>query len=455
MFWSVLSTSALAHIPILYIAGPSDDWCAVINGTIGNDIVLLSPGEYRGPCDIIAKESNVSGEQTTVSSFDPLDPAVFTGSDSDYVLSVSGESLMLLEILFRDLPQGVDAVRAGPIRALWVKRAWFHSLGDAIVHEGLIDDLRVTETEFISVEAPAVLGCAGACPISYLDVSSNLVMNNAEPLTVSSSAAGTLRDNVVVGAGAGLRLEGLGSALEITGNLVDAAGPALVVGAGTALVGSNVLLGAPALEVPGSASDVEISGNTLKGALDLEGWDASQGLSFVGNAVQGELPSIGGALGSGNIACDASCFVDADSWDFYPAAGSPLRGAGAAGLGEDWCGRERSPVPAAGAFEVFGETSFGPLLAAFKDQTDCTLPTSSALVETGDTGTATLTLEPTSPPNDPPPIETKDPSRGCSTANGSASVLALLIASLGLFHRRTPRRSDVYAPRPAVALPSA
>src|SRR5688572_8151418 len=111
---------ALGHIPVVYITRPTEDWCAVINGTIGNDIVMLEPGTYQGPCDIVAEISDVDLELTTVQSFDPADPPVFLPGAADYVLSVSGHRLILLQLEFEDLPEGVDAVRVDDIRELWI-----------------------------------------------------------------------------------------------------------------------------------------------------------------------------------------------------------------------------------------------------------------------------------------------------------------------------------------------
>ena len=47
----------LAHVPVIYVTNPSEDWCGVIAGTLGGDIVMLEPGRYRGPCSIVAGQS--------------------------------------------------------------------------------------------------------------------------------------------------------------------------------------------------------------------------------------------------------------------------------------------------------------------------------------------------------------------------------------------------------------
>jgi MYXO-CTERM domain-containing protein len=403
-----------AHIPILYITGPAEDWCAVINGTIGNDIVLLTGGEYVGPCEIEAALSDVPTEVTTVSSFDPLDPAIFVGSTADHVLSVAGERLMLLEVEFRELPAGVAAVRLGDLREVWFKRVWFRSLaGQAIVQEGAVEDLRVTETEFVEVAAPMTLGAVPA-----LEISDNLVVGGGTALLLGAGSQGRVADNVLVSVGAGMDL-GAGE-LEVVGNLVAASGAALSLESGPARVEASVLIGAPALASAGSdPRDLALLGNTLVGTVELPGWGPGRGLHFAGNAVLGSLPELGGAEAEGNVACDASCFVDAEGWDFYPTPGSPLRGAGAVGLDEDWCGRDRALPPTAGALEALGDTSFGPLLPSFKEATDCTL-TEPPPEETADTGQPTP-----DPPEEEPAPDLVSPSDedepGCSCGTGGYS----------------------------------
>jgi hypothetical protein len=430
---------AWAHIPILYITGPTEDWCAVINGTIGNDIVLLTGGEYVGPCAIEAALSDVATELTTVSSFDPLDPAIFVGSTADHVLSITGERLMLLEVEFRDLPAEIAAVRAGDLRELWFKRVWFRSLaGQAIAHEGVVEDLRVTETEFRDVALPMTLGV-----LPSLDISDNLVVGASQALVLGAGSQGRVSDNVLISVGAGMRLGG--GALEVVGNLVQAAGPALELDSGPLHIESSVLIGAPAVSSTGPLpEDLALVGNTLVGSADLPGWGPERGLRFSGNAVLGALPELGGAEAEGNVACDASCFVDAEGWDFYPAPGSPLRGAGAAGLGEDWCGRDRSEPPTAGALEAAAEGSFGPILPSFKEATDCTLPEPEP-PETGDTG------QPTGPSPEPPegeaqpgPVPSEDPGEagcGCDSRGGAWpglwGLLALALLGRGPLPVRT------------------
>lgn len=400
----------------MYLAGPADDWCAVINGTIGNDIVLLSPGEYTGPCDANADLSDIAAEETAVASLDPLLPAVFVGSAADYVLRFTGERLLLLEVVFRDLPPGVDAVRADGIRELWLKRVRFEGGDRGLVQVGTVEELRVVETSFLSTARPLDLGCDGGCPVPLVEVSSDLVVGGVEAVHLGEGTVGSVLDNVIVGVEAGVVA---GAGVEVRGNLIEATSVALS-GAPTE-VEANVVLG-PAALGPGT-----VVGNTFTGGVVLPGWTA--GGRFEGNAVVGPIPDPGGA---GNVSCGDPCFTDAPGWDFYPAPGSPLREAGAAGLGADWCGRVRSERPSAGAIEAFTEGSFGPLSAVFKDEVDCDLPEDPppSVVGPGDTG------EPPSP-EQPPAAEEPRPATGCcSTADGPGAAWGFALVCARLARRR-------------------
>lgn len=443
-----LSVAASAHVPVIYFAGPEDDWCGVINATQGSDIVMLYGGQYVGPCDIEAKPSTLIGEQTTVQSFDPLDPAVFATSDADYVLRLSGESLLVLQLQFQDLPADIDAIRIDGIRTVWVRFSWFRDLaGRAVVQTGLADELQVTDSEFTSVALPVDVGCGGACPLEVLEVSENLVIGGDVGITVANGS-GLVIDNVISGAATGLVAWGGGGAgsgvpLEITGNLVDAVGDAIAVTAGPLRLTANVAIGAPALSAPG-VSGVEALGNTFAAAsgaaVDLAGWDAASGNRLIDDAVLGSVPDLPGVPVDGTVACGDGCFVDAPGWDFFPAVDSPLRGAGISDgeLGPDWCGRVRDTPPSAGAIEGYGALSFGPLGPVFKGDIDCTLPVATEPPTGTDPGTTPSTPPGDDPDGDPsPPAATAETGGGCGCAAGGSRPIALAgLAALIAARRR-------------------
>ncbi|MEM6927694.1 MAG: hypothetical protein AAF602_12245, partial [Myxococcota bacterium] len=262
----LLVHGASAHVPIIYITGPDEDWCEVINGTIGNDVVYLLPGTYQGPCEARADLSDVPAEQTTVTSFDETDPAVFGGSTGDFVLRFSGERLQIRDVAFRDLPEGVDAIRVGGIKELWVKRVAFTRVaGRGVVQDGPVDELRVLDTAFRDVAHPLTAGGCADCTVPQLVVNDNLVTGATVGLAVGRGATGELEDNVLVRVDEGLQLDGTDGALTVAGAFVDAAGDGVVVSGGPVTVRASIVVGSPAVRAE-SPSDTALTGNTLHGA---------------------------------------------------------------------------------------------------------------------------------------------------------------------------------------------
>jgi hypothetical protein len=432
----LFALTARAHVPVIYVTGPDEDWCAVINGTIGSDIVMLEPGEYVGPCDIVAEPSNQPGEQTTIQSFDPKDPAEFVGSTADYVLHLSGESAILLQLEFQDLPETTDAVRIGDIREAWVRGGIFRDLpGRALVQEGLTELLLVSDAEFRRVGTAITVGCTdGSCSVPALELQENLVVDASVGIVVEPGVWGVIRDNVLSEVDTAVRLTGTpGGELELVGGLYHTRGAAIEVLQGPVTVTTNVSMGAPALRAAGEElSSIAVVANTLVGELDLAGWGPGRELSLIDNAVVGDLPALA-EPGAGNVVCDEGCFVDLAGWDFYPSEGSPLRGAAAPdpALGADWCGRVRNDAPCSGAIEGYDTPSFGALAIVFKDAFDCTLPTEP---------------EPPTPPEpppveddpeDPPEITPEPPPQGCGCQTQTPSWGWLL--GLLFFRSRAPR----------------
>lgn len=421
----LLAGVARAHVPIIYIASPEDDWCALINGTQGSDIVMLMPGEYRGPCDIEAKPSNMPGEQTTVQSFDPEDPARLSGSDADYVLRLTGERIILLQLLFEDLPEGIDAVRVGDVQEAWLRYNSFRDItGRAVVLDGTVGSLLVEGNELSRVGEGLSIGCE-VCSAPEIEIVNNLVLDSTIGLSIGPSASGILIDNVISGTERGVRLAGSeGSELVLTGGLYETTGPAIEVLSGPVTIDTNIVLGVPVLlaETPIEAS---ITANTLVGELDLP--DDPSGITLRDNALVGATVPMG-VPGEGSVSCGPECFVDLYGWDFYPAPSSPLRAAAVEdeALGPDWCGRVRNDTPCSGAVEAYDVPSFGPVVIGFKSAFDCSLPE--------ETDTVPPPPPPPPPEQEPSPPQEEEPqeaSSGCScAASGGPPPRAPLLGAL-------------------------
>ncbi len=372
---------ALAHIPVLWVVTPADDWCATINAVEGGDIVAFVEGDYYGPCDIVAIAPIIDGEVTIIESLDYDSHAVFHNGGGDYILSVTGPTVRLTQLSFTDVPAGTAAVQLRTGSEVSVRYSNFFDIeGNAVVTTGSVASLLVDDNNFAAIGGTAFgFGCAdGSCVVSDAEVLQNLIEGAAAGLVFAPGSGGVVQDNTMAGmSGVGISVAGSG-ATTIERNFVEGSGDSLVV-RGAAIVHSNIAVGQRSL-VASAVPDLWIRGNTLVGPVSLDGWGVDPGQQFVNNAVVGSVPTPGGtAVVGGNVDCaeTSACFYDADTWDFYPVPSSTLRTAGVE-IGEpvlsDWCARGRQTPPTVGALEAPGVLSFGPIELIQKDEFFCILP---------------------------------------------------------------------------------
>jgi len=377
MLW--LLSISWAHIPVIFTAGPDEDWCAVIEGAEGGDYVMLLPGDYQGPCDIVGKLSEPEGEVTIVQSFDTTQPARFVhDGSSDHVLSITGEVLTILQVTFGPVPTGAAAVEVRDGVDLTVRYSLFEGgEGRGVVQVGEVDLLRVTDNRFEGAAgAPFDLGCGGGCTSGELRVDGNMVLDSTGAIEVELSAQDEVSDNAWF-RHEGLALRAGGAAGLVTRNYIDGDAELDV-----ADVRNNIVTGS----LGGAAGSLRF--NTLLGDV-----------SFDADAVQANA-TLGADLGPGGVSCDPSCFTDLVGLDFFPSADSPLRGAGSFDpeVRLDWCGNERRDPPSAGAVEAVGVEGFGPIREDYKALQNCsvseptgTVPTvPGATGYTADTGSAAV-----------------------------------------------------------------
>ena len=439
LWWSVL---ARAHTPVIYITDPGEDWCGVISTALGGDIVMLEPGTYTGPCTIEAQASDQLGEQTIVQSFDPMDLAIIEASPgSDHILQLSGDRLVVLQLAFRDVPAGVDAIQILDIeeaRVRWIEME--DSEGVGVRQLGDVGLLSISDSSFLDVARPIEVGCPG-CVLSELVIDDALLVGPQVGISVGGGGRIELLDTLVTAATDTAVELGGSTDLLIDGLLLESTGDALALSQGPALIRNTIAL-APgdALSVGGPGS-VRILGNTLLGGVSLSG--AGAGRSLVGNALDRPLPQTDSAT-SHNVVCPepSDCFTDAAAWDFYPSEGGLLRSGGEASddLVADWCGHVREATPDAGALEGYSNPTIGPIPIGLKALFDCSLPG----VPTGTTDTGSIVPDDTGPiapdaPDAPDAPGPPDRAGGCGCRSGPPARWLPLLLWLVVLGRR-PRR---------------
>jgi hypothetical protein len=385
---------AFAHdAPVVVDVGPEDDWCGAFRDMAqGGELILLAPGDYYGPCDLVGKSPAQAYTYNVLGAQDDADrPRMHWDGSSDHILRVDGQWVQLVWLDFPDVPAGVDAVQVAGGANIWVFDSNFDAVaGTAVRGNALITGLRISEIAIHGAGGTGVdVGCAdGSCFVWSLELEHCLFSGVSVGATVAA-AQGAVDDNVIDAAVAVDVGGGDGALLSLGGNLFR--GSALAHGPST---WENDIFVGPFHAVPGSGvwKDVKLYGNTLydpAGApLDLQGFTASGGFALQDNAIGGPIPSLEGEL-SGNVACvDADCWVDAPALDFYPRATGPLATSGVSPdpgrLFDDWCGLARADPPTVGALEL-GAGTFGPLaFDRFKDEISClALPSDTGLAPGG------------------------------------------------------------------------
>jgi len=425
----VLSMPARAHIPVIYTATPDDDWCQIVADALGGDYIMLTPGDYVGPCDITAEVSKPEGEVTILQSFDANNLARLVHDGvSDYILRVSGPGVFnVLQVEFGPVPAGVDAVRVGDGNDLMVRYNTFSSGdGRGVVQEGPVELLRVLDNRFVAPSGdPIVMDCP-ACGLGRFEVDGNVVEGGRGAIVVASDAEGQVNDNTIA-EHEGTPLQLAVPAASVERNFVEG-----MADVEAAAVVNNIVVGDAVV-----AADSVIH-NDLLAAVDVS----------ASGRVEANV-TLGVDLGSDNVSCDPSCFADLDARDYFPVDGSPLRGAApwSAEAPVDFCGNGRDDPTAAGAVEAIG-TGFGPVEITYRALANCR-PDESTTETGGDTG-ATDTPDGTggsdtgSPATDATTADLQVQDKkgcGCHTGPGAAHPTVPWLLAWGLPWGMVRRRS--------------
>ena len=404
----------LAHVPVIYVTQPSADWCGVIDQALGGDIVMFEPGSYEGTCDVVAKVPDKEGERTVLQSFDPGDQARFAPGPGGPVFRVSGDDLVILQVVLDSPGADQPLIEVGDIRRLTVRRSHVtHRAGTALSLTGAVGTLEIENTHFDAVGTP--IRCAG-CSLAEVDLDNSIFVGGQ--LDAGAALAGRLRDLYVEGGVA------LGGSVELDGSVIRG-DPAVRI-AGNATAVNSLVFGAPrAILAEGTAPS--ILGSTVLGSVE-----AATGTLRLRTSALDRAPAAGTVELEGTVVCEpaSACWADAGEVP-TPRSGGPLDGAGVGdpGLGIDWCRTERTSPPTAGALEVGGPAP-SVLEPAFRDQVAC-----EATGEPTDTGSTDAPVDSGGDGR----VDDAPPGCGChagAPGHGGTGALTLALTLLGAALRR-------------------
>jgi hypothetical protein len=376
--------------------GPADNWCAAINAAVPGAEIALAPGTYTTPCVIRARgtsaqpvlirsQSEAAGQRATFA---------YGGTASNVIDLDNVAHVTLRGFAFTRTEDDIDAIRIRSGDYITIERSEFTDIGGIAIPANTVGAtyrrLVVRDNRFVSMRNTVIyFGCHdGNCTVADALVERNLIDGTLPGDGVGYgaqfklNAQGVMRDNTIYRtSGPGLMVYGSNTGQPssvIEGNYVEAArdDANINAGGGPVIVRNNVVVGGGfggirAQNYGGRnlQRDVRIVHNTVlsvttQGGILVQGWTlaSSTGNVLANNAiVSSTLPATSGSTGnaivSGNIACAASCFVNAASAPFkpWPAADSPLIDAGGAGqpwqASDDFFGLPRSPASDIGAFE--------------------------------------------------------------------------------------------------------
>lgn len=392
---------------------PGDDFCAAFNQAAAGDTVILSPGDYAGPCALTS--GGAEGSPKTLRGADPADTAriVYDGASSN-VLDVLAGDIVLQDLAFGPSMPDIDAVKIKDGSRITVQSCTFTQIGGISVSANSKDSegVQILGNGFFDLQATGIyLGChdgMSACAARDVLVAGNFFNGVDSPnvgyaLEIKLDSHGVVRDNVIADTkGPGIEIYGSTDLTRVSlveRNLVIGARTSgtLEIGGGPALVRNNIVVGGEAAGISvydyggrGLVRAIQLVGNTVVGdkgpAIALSGWAEGKDLELTDNAAWQSAgpgpalpPMIPGVAWAGNVDCGPdpnACWLAPLARDFWPTDASPLLSGGAAPtlaepLTDDFCGQTRGPVPHAGALERTRSPGPGPLPLDFKAHFAC------------------------------------------------------------------------------------
>ena len=371
----------------------SDNWCAIVNSVRPGAEVVFAAGDYAQPCSI--RVSGVSGTNILIRSESEDQRARFTYAEAtSNVIQVFGSYVTIRGFEFKPNSADVHSLRImAKAKNVTVERNRFGGVGNVAVsaNSGNTANLVIRDNVFLNLEnTPVYIGCHdGSCSSTNLLFEQNYIngVRASDPnsigygIEVKLNSWGVIRDNTIVNT-KGPPIMVYGSSRDdsvsiIEGNYVEGSRyeGGIVIGGGPAIVRNNIAVnngygGISAQNYNGRnlQRKVWIVFNTLikngDSGINVQGWGNGADNVIAYNAIlpSSTLPVLrpSNPLGSivGNVACAATCFVNANTapYDLWPRSQSLLVDA-AVGTNSAWIpvddfmGERRGQLPDIGAME--------------------------------------------------------------------------------------------------------
>jgi hypothetical protein len=380
--------------------GPEESFCARANALSPGEDLVLRPGDYRGPCAI--RRGGQPGAPIVIRGADPerRPRIVYTGRASN-VIEVRTSHVTIRGLEFGPTLPDIDAIRIFGGGGVTVEGCRFSDLGGiaVVANHGSVSGLTVRRNEILFSGATAMyFGChdGQGCVVDNLLVERNYIRRVTAVETqvgygvqFKLNTTGTIRDNVIVDTkGPGIMVYGATQASRVSlieRNLVIGSreSSGIVAGGGPAVIRNNIAVDHAVAGVAiedyrkrGLVRGLVVAHNTLVGngtAAIVIPENGTLEATIAANAVVARAgapapvlpPARAGLTFLGNVDCTGlACFIKPELWDFSPAPGSPLAGAGGVQDAAPWSPRDDFFGGRRGASATVGavERAAGPLL---------------------------------------------------------------------------------------------